>query len=660
MITPVNTRQASLNSKNSKMISFCIFLFVICCLLSTACRCFAEEQTVITSENLEYNKETSTYTAKGNVKLQRADTVIEADEMLYNEQTSETLAAGNVKYLEKEVSMKANRAELNLESKTGTVYDAEIIFKKDNYHISGKIIEKKGEEYYYSPDATFTTCDAPVPAWCFKGKDVDAITKDRLKAKDVSFRIKNVPVLYTPYFQAPILNERKTGLLTPVLGYSNLRGLHVNVPFYWAISENRDATFILDEYTKRGIGEGLEYRYIEPKNIKGELRLYHIRDRELDKDFFEFRALHEQRSTEKIGGFLNINLVNEKDFYREYSPYGNLKFSRFLESTGEITIPFSNSRTYLLSQYWMDLKEESKSVLEKLPEAGYVLNPTKIGHLWISGTTTISNFWRNEGMYGQRFDIYPKILHSFGNDIVFSQSFGLRETVYALHRSDDNSLHRESFEYTIENHTRFSKKYGSFTHIAEPSLSYTLISNSENSLPLFDSAELFKKTSLIEFSLLNRLIDNKGELMAIRASQGFDSYLGDRPFLPLKLQVGIKRPVTMRFDADYDLHTGKLENSNSDLFVKIFETTFSAGHRYNRQNNITFYSAGIGLHPYKPLYLGGRIWYDAEEKEAKDIVMNIKYISQCWGISMEFIKRPGDFNVVILFELKGLTRPLKM
>lgn len=40
--------------------------------------------------------------------------------------------------------------------------------------------------------------------------------------------------------------------------------------------------------------------------------------------------------------------------------------------------------------------------------------------------------------------------------------------------------------------------------------------------------------------------------------------------------------------------------------------------------------------------------------------MNIKYISQCWGISMEFIKRPGDFNVVILFELKGLTRPLKM
>lgn len=637
-----------------------IFIILLFTLYSShfTIRCFAEEQTVITSETLEYNKETSTYTAKGNVKVQRADIVIEADEMRYNEQTSETVAAGNVKYHDKEVSMKANRAELNLEAKTGTVYDAEITFKKDNYHLTGKIIEKKGEEYYYSPDATFTTCDAPVPAWCFRGKDIDVVAKDRLKAKDVTFHIKNIPVLYTPYFQAPILNERKTGFLMPVLGYSNTRGLHVNVPFYLVISENRDATFVIDEYTKRGIGEGFEYRYVELGKIKGEWWLYHIRDKELDKDFFELRALHDQRSAEGIGGFLNINYVNEKDFYKEYSPYSNLRFTRFLESTGEITIPFSNSRGYLLSQYWVDLKLDTQSAPQKLPEVGYVLNPTKIGYFWFSGMTTITNFWRDEGIYGQRLDIYPRILHTFGDDIVVSQALGLRETAYSLYRTEDDSPHREALEYTIEGHTRFSKKYDSFTHIAEPSLSYTLITDSENNLPVFDSAELFKKTSTIAISLLNRLVDNNGEIMVIRASQGFDTYLGDRLFLPLRLEIGIKRPIAMRFDASYNVHTGNLESSNSDIFVKIFDTTISAGHRYNRQNDITFYSGGIGLHPYKPLYLGGRIWYDAEKKEAKDIVMNIKYISQCWGISMEFIKRPDDYDVVILFELKGLTKPL--
>jgi hypothetical protein len=103
------------------------------------------------------------------------------------------------------------------------------------------------------------------------------------------------------------------------------------------------------------------------------------RDRELAKDFFELRALHDQRSEKGIGGFLNLNIVNEKDFYREYSPYRNLRISRFLESTGEVSLPLESSRAYLLSQYWIDLKEETKSVSQRLPEAGYVLNPAKFG-----------------------------------------------------------------------------------------------------------------------------------------------------------------------------------------------------------------------------------------------------------------------------------------
>lgn len=228
------------------------FLFSVFHLLSCA-YCFAEEQTIITSDTLEYSKETSTYIAKGKVKIQKADTVVEADEMEYNEDTSEVTAAGAVKYKDKDSSIKADRAELNLDTKTGILYDAEIFFKKDNYHISGKEIEKRGEKYYFSPEATFTTCDGPDPDWCFKGKNMDAVVGEQLKAKDVSFRIKDIPVLYTPYFRAPIMTERKTGFLTPIVGYSKTLGAHLDIPFYWAISENRDATISLDMHTKRGI-----------------------------------------------------------------------------------------------------------------------------------------------------------------------------------------------------------------------------------------------------------------------------------------------------------------------------------------------------------------------------------------------------------------------
>jgi len=656
MRTLANSRQVLVNSK--KGIIFSIFLFAIYYLLSTVCFCYAEEKTTITSDSLEYNRETFTYNAKGHVKVQKADAVVEADEMIYNEQSDDLAAKGDIRYSDSDVSFKASRAELNLEKKTGTLHDAELLFKKDNFHINGKEIEKKGENYYISSDATFTTCDAPA-AWCFRGKNIDAIAGDRLKAKDATLRIGDTPIFYTPYLLAPILTERKTGLLMPSAGYSNLRGFHLTLPFFWAITENRDATFIFEEYTKRGIGEGIEYRYVEPGDIKGKWWLYHIRDTELNKDFVEFRVLHQQYSSEKIGGFLSLNLVNEKDYYREFNPSIDIRTNRFLESTGEIMIPFSNSRAYLMSQYWVDLEEDNETPAQRLPEAGFVLNPTNIGNFWFSAAAAVSNFWRDENVHGYRFDVFPKLQHEFGNDIVISQTLGLRETAYSLQDYDENSPHRESLEYIIDAHSRFLKKYNSFTHIVEPSLSYTLITDSEDNLPVFDSTELFKKTSLLELSLLNRIISSSGELMVFRISQGFDSEHGDRPFLPLKLEVGVKKPLSLRFDIDYDVHTGKIENTNSDIILPLSaDITVMGGHRYSREDDISYYNAGLGIHPYKPLYLEGRIWYDHTEHETRSISLKLKYLSKCWGVLTEFIKRPGEFNAKIMFELTGITNSL--
>ncbi|OHE59330.1 MAG: hypothetical protein A2Z47_01840 [Thermodesulfovibrio sp. RBG_19FT_COMBO_42_12] len=641
-----------MNNKRYKRIIFVLLLFTFHYLMFTD-NCFAGEQTIITSETIEYIKDTSTYIAKGNVKIQKDDTVIEADEISYNEEISEVIASGHIRYDDPETRIRASRAELNLEKKTGRLYEADVFFKKDNYHVSGREIEKKGEGYYLSPEATFTTCDALVPAWCFKGKDVDAVIGDRLKAGHVTFRIKDIPVLYTPYFQTSINNERKTGFLMPDIGFSEVRGTYLSVPFFWAISENRDATVILDIYTKKGIGEGLEYRYLELEDIKGKWWLYHIEDTELNKDFYEVRALHEQRSADGIGGFLSLNYVNEKDFYWEFSPYYEIRINRFLESTGEVTIPLINSRVYLLSQYWVDLRDETELVPQKLPEAGYVLYPTQYGDFWFSGTATASNFWREEGVSGQRFDIYPKVLHKFGSDIVVSQTLGLRETAYSLHGGEDNFLHREAIEYNIAAHTRLLKRYSLFTHVLEPSIGYTLITDS-GSLPIFDSTELFDETSKIELSLLNRFINNNGEFMVVRASQGLDTNHGDSPFTPFTLEVGIKKPVSLRLETSYDVNTGRVERINSDLSVSISGTAISAGQRYNRQDDVTYYNAGIGLHPFKPLYLDGRLWYDAEEREVRYITSSIRYMSQCWGVTLEFIKAPDDFTVAIMFELKGI------
>jgi LPS-assembly protein len=649
----------NLDDKKHRLVILIFFLFTIHYYFFFTDYCSAKEETIITSETLEYFEDTSTFFANGSVKAISGDKVIESDEMTYNVQTSDVVATGNARYNDAEVAITANKIELNLDGETGRLYEAEIFFKKDNYHISGKDIEKKGENHYFAPEATFSTCDAPVPAWSFKGKDADLLVGERLKAKNTFFYIKDVPALYAPYFFFPFQTERKTGFLMPVADFSSSRGIHLRMPFFWAISENMDATAIMDLYTKKGIGEGLQYRYIEPGDLKGNWWLYHIRDTDLNKDLFEVRALHEQRSQEGIGGFLSINFVNEKDFYREFSPYLEVRTRRFLESSGEISLQLENSRAYLLSQYWVSLEEEIRPPPQRLPEVGYVFNPTKVGPLWFSGMATVSNFWRDENVMGQRLDIYPRILYEFGNEIVLTQALGFRETAYSLHRSEENSLHREAIEYSAIAHTSLLKRYGSLTHVLEPSIGYTLITDSED-LPLFDSTEFFKKTSTIELSLINRFFNREKEILIVKASQAYDANFGDRSFLPFRLEVAIKRPVSIRIDTAYNVHEGKLESINSDMHFRISQGAIWVGQRYNRLEDVRFYKAGFELNPYKPWNIRGRIWYDADMKEVRDVSIDLKYLSQCWSVNMEFIKRTHDFTFSVMFELKGISKALKI
>jgi LPS-assembly protein len=280
---------------------FFVSLFAVHYLLFAAV-CFAVDanNTVITSDKLEYFGETKKYVATGSATVEKGGAVLKSDEITFHEDTSDAFAVGGVRYEDPDSSIKAARAEMNLDAKTGTLFDAEVLYKKYNYHIRGKEIEKRAEDYYYSPDATFTTCDAPVPDWCFKGKDVNAVVEKKVIARSATFRILDLPVFYTPYLYAPLMKERQTGLLIPLVSNSTARGVSLTLPFYWAIAENRDATVIIDAYSKRGLGTGIEYRFAEPGGATGNWWAYNIKDTLLEKDFFEVRGLYENLHAEGL------------------------------------------------------------------------------------------------------------------------------------------------------------------------------------------------------------------------------------------------------------------------------------------------------------------------------------------------------------------------
>ena len=488
------------------------------------------------------------------------------------------------------------------------------------------------------------------------------VTGEQIEAHDATFRIKDVPVLYTPYLISPILTERQTGFLIPVPSQSNSRGFGLHIPFFWAIAENRDATFVLDLYSKRGIGEGMEYRFVEPGGIKGYSWAYHIRDTETNTDFWEVKGLYENRSSAGLGGFLNVNVLNEKDFYRTFSTHLQTRTQRFLESTGELNLPLKNSRAYLMSQYWIDLKTGTAAVAQKLPEAGYVLNYTNLGGALFSGSLNAANMWRDGGVSAIRADLYPKILYSLGTDFVVSQTAAVRATSYSYYQDNpkDDESFRTAFEYDVVGHTRLYKKYDSFMHVVEPSLGFHFIAGSENDLPVFDSTELFRKTSLVELGILNRIIAGGTEVATMRISQQFDSLNHDRPFLPLRMELGMSRWVPLKFNATYNTYSGQFETITSEVGFSVLGAGVSFGETYNRAEDIMLYRAGVAFSPHKRVNVNTNIWYDAKGGGLRDLNFTLKYQRQCWGVNFQMIKRPGDFTMLVMLELAGLNmKPLK-
>ncbi len=647
--------------KNTLAIAFVISLFITHCYA-------AEHETVITSDTLEYFSETQKYIAKGTVIVEQEDATIEADEIVYFEETGDVTASGNVRYDDLQTFFTATNTDMNMQKKTGKLYEADIFSKDNNFHLTGREIERKAENEFYSRDEIHvTTCDGPVAAWCFRGKEMNLVIGDQITGKDVSFRVRDIPLLYSPRLWAPLNNDRKTGFLLPTISNSSSRGLGINIPFFWAIAENRDATFLLDVYARQGIGTGMEYRFIKP-DVQSAWRLYHIRDHQLHTDFTEFKALYDSRSSAGTGLFLSANVVNEnnyyreimpqKQFFREISPNSEKNIQRFLETTAEVNIPFDNARAYFLAQYWVDLAFATGDIPQKLPEIGFVMQHTRLGDFLVSAEANAANFWRKNGLSATRLDVYPTVLHAMGSDAVLSQLIAVRGTAYRFYHDagSDSNNQRLVFEYDGNVHARFIRRYDSFSHVIEPMIRYHYISSPPNDLlNIFDEWELHGKTSRLELSLLNRILVKGREQLTARITQPFDINQGDRPFRPLEFQLAMLMPVPAKIDASYDVNSGKIQTVSSEIMLPFSYGNVSFGQRYSMPDNIMIFRAGIAVQPVRPLQVGLDVRYDAKGEGLRQVGGHAQYTSQCWGVRLEAIKKPGDFMVQVMFDLYGVT-----
>lgn len=634
-----------------------------------------EAPVTIEADHLEYYKETDIYEAWGSVKITQDDAHLESDYATLDNRSGDALALGNVWYDDGESILISEKIELNFNTKLGVVYKGRIFNRPDNYHIEGEEIEKLGEDTYKIKRGSFTTCDALVPSWRFRGKDVKVYLNDNISARNVVFYIKDIPFLYTPYIKVPIKKERHSGFLFPRLGYGNQKGFIIQNAFFWAMADNMDSTFYFDYRSKIGFGGGVEYRYVLSKDARGDLYNYYLKDRELKKDFWDVRFNHDHRITDRLQGKANIIYLSEPIYYQRFSTLTEERIQRGLESNLLLSQSWRTSRLYSLGQYRQDLTQSNSGTLQKLPEIGYVLTNYRIGGLplYFGFESTAINYWRKTGTKGQRLNIYPQISSNlnFGRGFVFSPRAGFRERAYAV---GGDITDKGIYDLGATIGTKIFRIFDvngvlgmdKIKHSIEPSISYAYIPEvSQQALPQFDGLDFIPETNMINYSLTNRLIGKYGEgekkrtieFLTLKLSQGYDLNKKKEPLSDVIIEATARAPELFSFNTSstYNPYSGYLTTFNSGLTLRGDTPWYiSIDERYTKIPESLFFTTEGSVRVTKTLDLSGKIWYDATQSKFMEVDLKGTYSSQCWAITLIYIERPEETQFLMTIDLKGL------
>lgn len=536
----------------------------------------------IEADALSYDRESDTYLAEGNVVVTQGLTRLSADKMMINMSSGAGLVAGDVRGTDEAGnSIECDSISFNVNDETAVVLRGRFFYREMNVYITGEEIRKVGEQTYTATESTFTSCDCEEgeePAWSFHLSRAKVTFGEFLTGRNAFFRVKGYPLLYSPYVIAPVNRKRQTGFLTPVPGYSRLRGAVLGNSFFWAMAGNMDATFYLDVESRRGLGKGFEFRHKRTRRSEGEFYFYHYKERDITRvrrfrsavdnlrrpqsatdDRWEVKLRHRESLAGGVRLKADIHMVSDDEYFIDFGRDALMRSRESLESTVSLTKQWAAYSLVAELRYFDNLLlADDDTVLQRLPEVSF-RSPSRD----ISGTplrfsldSAYVNFHRRKGLRGDRIDLNPRLSLPLrpGGWFEFTPSVGPRLTWYSIDDRDVPGVYdRESFRrylYDVRGvlTTTFVRIFKpgfevlrKVRHTVRPKLVYVYIPDVDQSrLPRFDSLDRVAAANRITYSLNNTVtgrFEKDGrkrylDFLYFDISQSYDIGAARRPAVP--------------------------------------------------------------------------------------------------------------------------------
>lgn len=376
---------------------------------------------LINADSSFHDSEKDTAELEGNIQIVFQGQHLKADRARVYRRSRQVELYGNVEIMDAKNTIIGERVFLDYENNTGMIYNGYV--QSGSVLFAGTTLQKVGESEYIVSDAEYSACGNCPASWSFSGSSVRAELGGYAYIKNAVLRFGHLPVFWLPYLIVPLKSDRQSGLLNPNFEVSETGGIAVSQPYFWAISQNTDATIEIKDYSKRGLKGLLEYRYVLNENSEGSLNTASIFDRAFGEDsrLNAFRPV-KQRGNPLDRWFMRyshyielpdggvhraqVNLASDlqypKDFPEETMNHGDSAMENRVSYTKNTEDQhFSVDSSYYINLLHADPLSNNEDAVHRLPELRYAHTQKNLGetNFVYSWDFKFTNFARTGNAY---------------------------------------------------------------------------------------------------------------------------------------------------------------------------------------------------------------------------------------------------------------------
>ena len=536
----------------------------------------------ITADRMSYMENESLFAAEGEVVIKRGGQVFSAQKAIYNKDTGMLQVSGGIRLEVDGDILTGEKGLFDLNNNIGQITNGRLFSQENHYYINGRVMQRLSLNTYLVKDCRLTTCDGVKPDWSITGSEIKVTIGGYGTVKHAVFRIRDFPVFYIPYAVFPVKTTRQTGLLPPRLGYSNRNGMDVEIPFFWAISEQVDATFYERYMSKRGFMQGFELRYLTDMESKGVFLFDILSDRIEKKDLnrpdevdlspfprtnetrYWVRNKADQQLPWGLKARLDTDFVSDQDYLKEFRgglfgfearPNLAKEFGRPVDEihspTRRSALRVSHEREdytvqALASYHQRPENPPNDETPQPLAGLDFAVLPRPLAGLplFVKFDTDYDHIWRDEGLKGNSISFTPELSYPMwlGPYLEFEPSVSFSRDMQWIDNDPENrdEQSRDAYQMQASLSTHLERIFDfergnvkKLKHKISPSLTYTFRGHEDEDRdrPWFEQIDVEGKVNRVTLSIDNfldaRKEDDKGvvtyaQWATFRLSQGYD------------------------------------------------------------------------------------------------------------------------------------------